>query len=92
MRPGAYLINTARADIVDHDALVDALQSGHLAGAGCDVQYGEPTPDTDPLLAMANVILTPHLGGASRMNGLMDAEAMLVQIHAALQAARPASA
>ncbi len=87
---GAYLINTARADIVDHDALVAALQSGHLAGAGCDVLYGEPTPDTDPLLGFDQVILTPHLGGASRMNGLQDAEAMLLQIDAALRATRPA--
>ena len=83
---GAYLINTSRAEIVDHDALVDALRSGQLGGAGCDVLYGEPASDDDPLLAFDNVILTPHLGGASRLNGLMDAEAMLIQIHAAWQA------
>ena len=88
LQRGAYLINTSRADIVDHVALVEALRSGHLAGAGCDVLYGEPASDDDPLLAFDNVILTPHMGGASRMNGLMDAEAMLVQIHTALCAAR----
>jgi phosphoglycerate dehydrogenase-like enzyme len=88
MQPGSYLINTARADIVDHDALVDALHSGRLAGAACDVLYGEPTSDDEPLLQFGNVILTPHLGGASRMNGLRDAETLLLDVHAALQAAR----
>ncbi len=89
MQPGSYLVNTSRADIVDHDALVEALRSGRLAGAGCDVHYGEPTPADEPLLQFGQrVVLTPHMGGASRMNGLMDAEAMLLDIHAALQAGR----
>jgi phosphoglycerate dehydrogenase-like enzyme len=84
MKKGSYLINTSRAEIVNHDALVAALESGHLAGAGFDVLYGEPTPADDPLLQFDNVILTPHMGGASRMNGLIDAETMLLDIHAAL--------
>ncbi|MPS29721.1 NAD(P)-dependent oxidoreductase [Pigmentiphaga sp.] len=85
MRRGAYLVNTARAEIVDHDALVEALRAGHLAGAGFDVQYGEPSADDDPLLHFDNVILTPHMAGASRMNGLIDAENLLLNLHAALQ-------
>jgi phosphoglycerate dehydrogenase-like enzyme len=84
MRRGSYLINTARAEIVDHDALIDALRSGHLAGAGFDVQYGEPSPPDDPLLHFDNVILTPHMGGASRMNGLIDAENLLLNIQRSL--------
>ena len=92
LRPGAYLVNTARAEIVDHDALVAALRSGALAGAAFDVLYGEPTAEDEALLGFDNVILTPHMGGASRMNGLIDAETMLLDIHAARAASgrRPA--
>ncbi len=85
MRPGSYLVNTSRAEIVDHDALVQALASGHLAGLGSDVHYGEPASEDEPLLRFAGrVLLTPHLGGGSRLNGLDDAEAMLLAIEAAL--------
>jgi phosphoglycerate dehydrogenase-like enzyme len=80
MPKGAYLINTSRAEIVDHDALVNTLASNHLAGAGCDVHYSEPTHPDEPLLQFPQMISTPHLGGASRMNGLMDAQNLLLQI------------
>ena len=80
MPKGAYLINTSRAEIVDHDALINALASNHLAGAGCDVHYSEPTHPDEPLLQFPQIISTPHLGGASRMNGLMDAQNLLLQI------------
>ena len=64
MQPHAYLINTARGDVVDEAALVAALQNGQIAGAGLDVYEGEPqvTPD---LLHMENVVLLPHLGSAT---------------------------
>jgi lactate dehydrogenase-like 2-hydroxyacid dehydrogenase len=63
MKPGCYLINTARGGIIDHDALAQALRSGHLAGAGLDVYPQEPqVPAT--LLALENVVLLPHLGSA----------------------------
>ncbi len=65
MKPGAFLINTARGDIVDDDALIAALLSGHLAGAGLDVFRGEPHLDPR-YLGMENVVLSPHLGSATR--------------------------
>ena len=60
MKPNALLINVARGDIVDTDALVDALNSGHLGGAGIDVYDEEPPPADHPLLACEQVILSPH--------------------------------
>lgn len=64
MRPEAYLINTARGDVVDEAALVEALQARRIAGAGLDVFEREPQVSPD-LLAMENVVLLPHLGSAT---------------------------
>lgn len=63
MRPTAVLVNTARGAVVDTDALVEALSSGGIAGAGLDVYEDEPNVDPR-LTALENVVLTPHLGSA----------------------------
>ena len=62
MRPGAILVNTARGEIVDESALVDALSSGHLRAAALDVFVEEPLPASNPLCALDNVVFSPHIG------------------------------
>jgi phosphoglycerate dehydrogenase-like enzyme len=62
---GAYLYNVSRGAVVDEAALIDALRAGRLAGAGLDVFEEEPLPPSSPLWALDNVILTPHVAGAT---------------------------
>ncbi len=65
MKPTAYLINTSRGPIVDHEALADALRNHRIAGAAIDVYDVEPPPTTYPLFPLENALLSPHLAWAS---------------------------
>jgi D-3-phosphoglycerate dehydrogenase len=65
MKPGAFLVNTARGGIIDEPALMGALKSGHLAGAGLDVFEAEPTPLHNDLLSLDTVITSPHMAGVT---------------------------
>ncbi len=67
MKSTAYLINTSRGPVVDETALVSALQSGQIAGAGIDVYEEEPLSPDNPILKMDNVICTPHVAGSSKI-------------------------
>jgi phosphoglycerate dehydrogenase-like enzyme len=68
MKPGSYLYNIGRGPIIDQDAMIAALHSGHLAGAGLDVTTPEPLPADSPLWSAPNVIITPHTSGWSPRN------------------------
>jgi len=65
MRDGVYLVNVSRGEVVDQEALVEALRSGKVAGAALDVFEDEPLDPADPLASMDNVILTPHIGATT---------------------------
>jgi phosphoglycerate dehydrogenase-like enzyme len=80
IKPGALLINVSQPQIVDRDALREALESGRLGGFGLDTFYDEPGDPEDPLLKFRNVIITPHLGGSPRFNSLDDIEELLVNL------------
>lgn len=67
MKPDAYLVNTARGGLIDETALIDALRTKGIAGAGLDVMASEPLPDGSPLRDLDNLLLTPHCAGVSDM-------------------------
>jgi glyoxylate reductase len=82
IKPGAFLIDVARPELIDHDALVEVLESGRLGGLGLDVLYTEPTDPSEPLLLYRdrNVILMPHTAIGSRANALHDVETLCVNL------------
>ena len=84
VKQGAILVDVARAEVIDHDALVEALESGRLGGVGMDVHYQEPTPDDEPLLRFPNAILSPHIAMGSRWHGAWDIDEMVGNLAAAM--------
>jgi lactate dehydrogenase-like 2-hydroxyacid dehydrogenase len=83
VKPGAYLVNCARAELIDRAALVEALDSGRLGGLGLDVGYDEPALPDDPLLKYrrsGRVVLMPHTAIAARDNALSDLERLCLSL------------
>lgn len=88
MKPSAYLINTARGEVVDEDALINALSHGGIAGAGLDVYNHEPAVDAR-LLSLDNVVLLPHLGSATVEGREASGERVIANIRAWCDGHRP---
>jgi len=89
MKPGAVLINVSRAQLVDQEALYDALASGHLSGAGLDVYTKEPTDGTEPLLKLKNVVATPHMAGSTYDTYAMVMQRAVENFRRAMRGKRP---
>ena len=85
MKPGVRIVNAARGGLIDEEALIEALRSGHVAGAGLDVLNKEPPDFDNPLLHMDNVVVTPHLAAstneAQREVGLMIVKQVVDALH-----------
>jgi (S)-sulfolactate dehydrogenase len=92
MRPGSILVNAARGGIVDEQALVAALRSGHLRGAALDVREVEPPPRPDPLAGLPGVLLTPHVAGLTRQAQLRVATMVAADVLAVLDGREPRAA
>jgi glyoxylate reductase len=88
MKPTAVLVNTARGELVDTDALVDALRGGRIAAAGLDVTDPEPLPPDHPLLVLDTAVITPHIGSASRRTRELMADMAVDNLLAALRGER----
>lgn len=84
MKPGAFLLNTSRGQLIDEAALAEALNKGRLAGAGLDVLSTEPPPWNNPLLTARNCIITPHLAWATRASRARLLQVAIANIRAFL--------
>lgn len=89
MKSTAFLVNTARGDVVDIDALVAAVQSGQIAGAGIDVLPVEPPPPDHPILHEESILVTPHIGWASTESGFDVRERGAQDVVKVLRGERP---
>ena len=78
IKSGALLINVSQPELVDRQALREALAAGRLGGYGLDIFYEEPAAADEPLTQFRNIIITPHLGGSPRSNALNDFEELLM--------------
>ncbi len=88
MRPDAYIVNTARGEIIDENALIEALETGRIAGAGLDVYVNEPHVDPR-LLALPNTVLLPHMGSATYEGRAAMGEKVIANIRAWADGHRP---
>jgi phosphoglycerate dehydrogenase-like enzyme len=86
VKPGACIVNVADAAVIEREALIEALKSGRLGGFALDPLYQEPMAEDDELLRLDNVILTPHLGGSPRFNGLNDLHDLITGLARELRA------
>ncbi|MDX1704519.1 MAG: D-glycerate dehydrogenase [Altererythrobacter ishigakiensis] len=88
MKPGSAIINTARGELIDQEALIEALESGHLAGAGLDVYPDEPKVDKR-LLKIPNVMTLPHIGSATAEGREASGEKVIANIRFWMDGHRP---
>ena len=86
MKPGAIIANISRARLIDRDALIGALDSGRLGGAGLDVHYAEPGDPDEPLKNYRNVVLSPHVAVAQRAHNMADTSELVANLAEAIKA------
>ena len=89
LKPGSYVINASRGPVLDEAALIQALQEGHLAGAGLDVFDPEPPHPDNPLLQMENVVVTPHSAGNTVQGSIRTGQMLVEQVLHVLRGERP---
>ncbi len=90
MRPGSILVNAARGEVIDQDALIEALDRGHVFAAGLDVTSPEPLPVEHPLLDHPRVVVTPHIASSTPESRIRIFKTALDQVASALSGNRPA--